>query len=124
MKYYIMEEALVDEARGFMKVLGDFNVIGFALGVLMANAGADLANSVIDGIIMPTLKPAMDRITPEGKTSIRIGGLEIHLENLIQAFIRFMALSLVVYMLMKAGIAMNKPVSWVSVRSVAEGVKL
>tara|TARA_B110000971_G_C20024142_1_gene507914 strand:- start:750 stop:1109 length:360 start_codon:yes stop_codon:yes gene_type:complete len=119
-----MSTIIADEAKGFMKVLGDFNVIGFALGVLMANAGADLANSVIDGIIMPTLKPAMDRITPAGKTSIRIGGLEIHLENLIQAFIRFMALSLVVYMLMKAGVAMNKPISWVSVRSVAEGVKL
>ena len=119
-----MADLIADEARGFMKVLSDFNVIGFALGVLMANAGADLANSVIDGIIMPTLKPAMDRITPEGKTSIRIGGLEINLENLIQAFIRFIALSLVVYMLMKAGVNMTKPTSWVSIRSVAPGVKL
>ena len=119
-----MSTVIAEEAKGFMKVLSDFNVIGFALGVLMANAGADLANSVIDGVIMPTLKPAMDRITPEGKTSVKIGGLEIHLENLIQAFIRFMALSLVVYVLMKAGVAMTKPTSWVSIRSVAEGVKL
>ena len=119
-----MASVIKNEANAFMKVLTDFNIIGFALGVLMANAGADLANSIIDGIIIPTLKPAMDRVTPKGKTSVTIGGLEINLENLIKAFVRFLALSLVVYLLIKLGVSLNKPVTWVSVRSVADGVKL
>lgn len=113
-----------NEARGFIKVLTDFNIVGFALGVLMANAGKDLTNSIIDGIIMPTLQPAINRITPKGKTSIRIGSIEINLEKIISALIKFSALTLVVYLLIKVGINMSKPITWVSVRSVAEGVSL
>ena len=117
-------EEIMEETAGLMKTLSDFNVIGFALGVLMAKAGADLANSVIDGVIMPTLKPVLDRVTPKGSTTLRIGQIEIDLEKLIQALIRFIALGLVVYLLLKAGVQMNKPTQWVSVRSVAEGVSL
>ena len=102
----------------------DFNVIGFALGVLMANAGKDLANSVIDGVIMPTLKPGLDRITPQGKATLRIGSIEINLEKLITALIRFICLGLVVYLLIKVGVKMTKPTAWVSIRSVADGVSL
>jgi len=112
------------ETNSLMKVLTDFNVIGFALGVLMANAGKDLANSVIDGVIMPTLKPALDRITPQGKATLRVGSIEINLEKLITALIRFCSLGLVVYLLIKVGIKMTKPTAWVSIRSVAEGVSL
>ena len=115
---------VASEASGLMKVLTDFNVIGFALGVLMANAGKDLANSVIDGVIMPTLKPALDRITPQGKATLRIGSIEINLEKLITALIRFVCLGLVVYLLIKVGVKMNKPTAWVSIRSVADGVSL
>lgn len=115
---------VASEAGGLMKVLTDFNVIGFALGVLMANAGKDLANSVIDGIIMPTLKPALDRVTPAGKATLRIGSIEINLEKLITALIRFVCLGLVVYLLIKVGVKMTKPTAWVSIRSVADGVSL
>jgi|TARA_B100000925_G_C21818839_1_gene391987 large-conductance mechanosensitive channel len=115
---------VANEIDGLINVMKDFNIIGFALGVLMANAGADFANAIIDGIIMPTLKPIIDRVTPKGKASLRIGSIEIDLEKLLQALIKFFALVLVVYLLIKVGIKMNKPVQWVSVRSVAEGVSL
>ena len=115
---------IVGELEGLMKVLTDFNVIGFALGVLTANAGADFANAFIDGVIMPTLKPIFDRVTPEGKSTLKVGTVEIDLEKLIKALIRFVALGIVVYLLIKLGIKMTKPVTWVSVRSVAEGVSL
>ena len=58
---------VVGELDALLKVMKDFNIIGFALGVLMANAGADFANAAIDGIIMPTLKPLIDRITPKAE---------------------------------------------------------
>lgn len=116
--------AVASEADGLMKVLTDFNVIGFALGVLMANASKDLANSVIDGVIMPTLQPGLDSITPQGKATLRIGSIEINLEKLITALIRFICLGLVVYLLIKVGIKMTKPTTWVSIRSVAPGVSL
>ena len=115
---------VVNELDSLLKVMKDFNIIGFALGVLMANAGADFANAIIDGIIMPTLKPLIDRITPKGKASLRVGSIEIDLEKLLQALIKFFALVLVVYLLIKVGIQMSKPVQWVSIREVAEGVSL
>jgi large-conductance mechanosensitive channel len=115
---------VVNELDSLLKVMKDFNIIGFALGVLMANAGADFANAIIDGIIMPTLKPLIDRITPKGKASLRVGSVEIDLEKLLQALIKFFALVLVVYLLIKVGIKMSKPVQWVSIREVAEGVSL
>ena len=116
-------EGLGDEVGSFMKVLKDFNVIGFALGVLMASSGADLANSFIDGIIMPTLQPFLDRVQTKNAT-IQVGNITINLEKFIQAFIKFVALALVIYMLLKFGIEMSRPVQWVSVRSVAPGAKL
>lgn len=115
---------VVSELDSLLKVMKDFNIIGFALGVLMANAGADFANAIIDGIIMPTLKPLIDRITPKGKASLRVGSVEIDLEKLLQALIKFFALVLVVYLLIKVGIQMSKPIQWVSIREVAEGVSL
>ena len=115
---------VVNELDSLLKVMKDFNIIGFALGVLMANAGADFANAIIDGIIMPTLKPLIDRITPKGKASLRVGSVEIDLEKLLQALIKFFALVLVVYLLIKVGIQMSKPIQWVSIREVAEGVSL
>ena len=115
---------VVSELDSLLKVMKDFNIIGFALGVLMANAGADFANAIIDGIIMPTLKPLIDRITPKGKASLRVGSVEINLEKLLQALIKFFALVLVVYLLIKVGIQMSKPIQWVSIREVAEGVSL
>lgn len=115
---------VVSELDSLLKVMKDFNIIGFALGVLMANAGADFANAIIDGIIMPTLKPIIDRITPKGKASLRVGSVEIDLEKLLQALIKFFALVLVVYLLIKVGIQMSKPIQWVSIREVAEGVSL
>lgn len=115
---------VVGELDALLKVMKDFNIIGFALGVLMANAGADFANAIIDGIIMPTLKPLIDRITPKGRASLRVGSIEIDLEKLLQALIKFFALVLVVYLLIKVGIQMSKPVQWVSIRDVAEGVSL
>ena len=86
---------VANEIDGLINVMKDFNIIGFALGVLMANAGADFANAIIDGIIVPTLKPIIDRVTPKGKASLRIGSIEIDLEKLLQALIKFFALVLV-----------------------------
>ena len=103
---------VVGELESLLKVMKDFNIIGFALGVLMANAGADFANAIIDGIIMPTLKPLIDRITPKGKASLRVGSIEIDLEKLLQALIKFFALVLVVYLLIKVGIQMSKPIGY------------
>lgn len=111
------------EVNKFLQLIKDFNVIGFALGVLVGNQAAELADAIIDGIIMPTIQPALDKIGGENLT-LNIGGIQIHLQKFIAAFIKFISLAVVIYMLMSVGVTITKPVSWVSVRSVADGVKL
>ena len=50
----------------FSKLLKDFNVIGFVLGLLIANGVAEIANSFIDGILMPSVQPILDKISKKG----------------------------------------------------------
>jgi large conductance mechanosensitive channel len=107
----------------FIQLIQDFNVIGFALGVMIGNNISELANAAIDGIIMPTLKPILDKI--QGKNaSFELGGIKMDLGKFISALIKFLALAVVIYVMMLGGVNISKPVSWVSVRSVAEGVSL
>ena len=116
-------EAAVEGVNQFVKLLKDFNVIGFALGVMIGNNAAELANSFIDGIIMPTLEPALKRMSGKSMT-VNIGGLTFHLEKFFNALMKFFAMALVIFVLLQFGIQMTKPVSWVSVRSVADGVRM
>lgn len=117
-----VESAMVG-ANKFVKLIQDFNVIGFALGIMIGNNVAELANSFIDGVIMPTLEPVMKKVGGKNMT-IRVGGLTFHLEKFIQAIMKFIAISLVIFAMLQLGVSMNKPTSWVSVRSVADGVQL
>jgi large-conductance mechanosensitive channel len=107
----------------FLKLMTDFNVIGFALGIMIGNNVAELANTFIDGIIMPTLEPALKRVGGK-KMTIHIGGLTFHLEKFVQAIMKFIGISIVIFLLLQLGINMSKPVGWVSIRSVADGVNL
>ncbi len=107
----------------FLQLIKDFNVIGFALGVMVGNQAADLADAIIQGIIMPTIQPALDKVGGENLT-VNIGGIKIHLSKFISAFIKFLALALIIYLLMTVGVSITKPVSWVSIREVAPGVKM
>tara|TARA_B100000925_G_C21995858_1_gene468886 strand:- start:91 stop:504 length:414 start_codon:yes stop_codon:yes gene_type:complete len=116
--------SVASQGGNFLQLMKDFNVIGFALGVMMANNVAELANSFIDGIVMPTIQPAMDKVTGEDGTGVQIGNVYIDLTKFLNSFIKFVALSVVIFLIIQFGFTITKPVSWVSVRSVAPGVKL
>ena len=98
----------------FGKLMKDFNVVGFALGLLIANAVGEMANSFIDGILMPTVQPMIDRVTSKN-TQITIGNFTIKLDKFINAVLKFLMIAVVIFVLMKLGVSMNKPVSWVRV---------
>mgnify|MGYP001212706437 CR=1 FL=1 len=112
------------EVGSFVNLLRDFNVIGFALALMMANSVAELANSFIDSVIMPTIQPVLDRVTSEEATSLQIGSFYIDLSTFVKALIKFLALAVVIFVIIQFGVTITKPVSWVSVRSVAPGVKM
>ena len=98
----------------FSKLMKDFNVIGFVLGLLIANGVAEIANSFIDGVLMPTVQPLLDKVSEKG-AEIRVGGLTLNLEKFITALLKFFMVALVIFALLKLGVSMSKPVSWVRV---------
>ena len=112
-----------ESVNKFIKLIQDFNVIGFALGIMIGNNVAELANSFIDGVIMPTIDPILKKAGGKDMT-INVGGLTFHLEKFVQAIMKFIGISIVIFVLLQLGVNMSKPVSWVSVRSVADGVKM
>ena len=98
----------------FSKLLKDFNVIGFVLGLLIANGVAEIANSFIDGILMPSVQPILDKISKKG-TQVKIGGLTLHLAKFITSILKFFMISLVIFGLLKLGVSMSKPITWVKI---------
>jgi large-conductance mechanosensitive channel len=115
---------VTEGTSAFMNLMKDFNVIGFALGLIIANNITELANAFIDGIIMPTIKPFLDRVSNGNKTEFKFGSITINLDKLIQSLIKFVAIGIVILIMIKIGVQISKPVQWVSIREVAEGVKL
>jgi len=116
-----MTEQVVDNMAKFIKLVQDYNVIGFALGIMIGQNVAELANSFIDGIIMPTLEPVFKKFGGK-KMSVEIGGIIFHLGKVFESLLKFIALSVVIYVLLQLGIQMKKPVQWVSIRSLATDV--
>ena len=98
----------------FLEFIKNYNIIGFTLGVLVANQTVDLANAIIDGMIMPTIQPILDKLGKKGVT-LKVGGIIIHLEKVIPASIKFCSLAVVIFILMSLGVRVTKPVSWVRV---------
>ena len=117
-------EELISEGVGsFYQVLKDFNVIGFVLGLLIANSVAEIANSFIDGIIMPSLEPLLSKIRTK-EAHIKIGGLNLHLEKFINSLLKFFALALIIFILLQFGVKMSRPLTWVRVEQIKDGLKM
>ena len=98
----------------FVQLFKDFNVVGFVLGLLIANGVAEVAQAFIDGVIMPTAQPYLDRINAKG-AGLRIGSFTVHMEKFLKAWFKFMMLCLCIFILVTIGVKMTKPVTWVRV---------
>ena len=108
----------------FLNLIKDFNVIGFALALIITANIKELANAFIDGIILPTLQPLLDRFN-KGSGKIYLGNsVVIDYQKFVSALLKFIILSVLIYVTLSFGIKISKPTAWVSVRSVAPGVKL
>ena len=112
----------VDE---FVKLLKDFNVIGFALAIIITSNIKELANAFIDGIVLPTVQPLLDSFNGNNKGKLYLGkAIVIDYQKFVSALLKFIILSVLIYVTITMGIKISKPITWVSVRSVAPGVQL
>ena len=104
----------------FYGLMKDFNVIGFALALIITTNLTELSNAFIDGIIIPTIQPIIDKLSDEGGGKIRLGkNIVINYQKFLSSLIKFIVFSILIFVAFSLGISIQKPISWVSVRSVA-----
>lgn len=110
--------------NAYTKLLADFNVFGLALGFVIANNVTLLANAFIDDVVMPSVKPALQRVSKGSENlEVEIGNVKVQLGSFIQKLIRFFVLSVVIYLAVAFGVNMNKPTQWVEVKNWPSSMK-
>ena len=80
--------------------------------------------SFIDEVVMPSVKPALEKIAKGSENlEIEVGNVKVQLGSFIQKLIRFLVLSVVIYLAVAFGVNMNKPTQWVEVRNWPASMK-
>lgn len=104
------------ESTGILLVLEKFNVLPVAIGLMVGASLKDIADNLIEDLLMPFLKPLIKKITLNGKKKkedmykVTLPGtnIELNLENIIESSIKFTGLSLLIYLLIRFGIQVKK----------------
>lgn len=101
----------------------NFNVLGLAIGLMIGSNLKDVAGDFIDDIIMPFVNPVIN-IVMKGNgeqkgviLNIPGTGIEINLERVIASSIKFMVLSVIIFLMLQFGIKIKKPIQWVEVKN-------
>ena len=104
----------------YANFFSNFNVLGLAIGLMIGTSLKEVAGDFIDGIIMPFIRPIIARFsTKDGVMLLVIPNTSIvlNLEKVVASSIKFSALSVLIFLLIQAGIKVKKPLQWVSVRN-------
>ncbi|MBU1130179.1 MscL family protein [Patescibacteria group bacterium] len=86
--------------QDFINFLKKHNVLGLAIGVVIANAAKDLVTSIVNNLIMPFV----GIFTPTGswrQISFTIAKSQFKVGELIGAFIDFFIIAFTIYFIMK-----------------------
>lgn len=110
--YYMSKK----KSTGILLVLEKFNVLPVAIGLMVGASLKDVADNLIEDLLMPFLKPLIKKITLNGKKEkkdmyklkIPGTGVELNLENIIESTIKFLGLSILIFLLMRFGIQVKK----------------
>jgi large conductance mechanosensitive channel len=87
-------------AGGFMEFVHQYNVLPLAVGVVIGVAVNDLVKVIVDGLVSPLVA----LVTPDGvlaELSFKIGESVFMYGAVIDAFIRFLSVALVVYVVVR-----------------------
>ena len=104
------------ESTGILLVLEKFNVLPVAIGLMVGASLKDVADNLIEDLLMPFLKPLIKKITfnekkkKEDMYKLKIPktGVELNLENIMESSIKFLGLSVLIYLLMRFGVNVKK----------------
>lgn len=116
----------------YTEFISKFNVLGLAIGLMIGSNLKDVAGDFIDDVLMPFVNPVLKKLGTGEKEDEKNGltfnipgtDIEINLSKVISSSVKFLMLSVVIFMLMKFGVNLKKPVQWVSVRNWPEMKKV
>ena len=103
----------------YMEFFATFNVLGLAIGLMIGSNLKDVAGDFIDDVLMPIINPAINVFTQGKGVTLHIPatGIKINLERVMASSIKFMALSMIIFVMLQLGVKVKKPIQWVSVRN-------
>ena len=103
----------------YMEFFATFNVLGLAIGLMIGSNLKDVAGDFIDDVLMPIINPTINVFTQGKGVTLHIPGtgIKINLERVMASSIKFIALSLIIFVMLQLGVKVKKPIQWVSVRN-------
>ena len=100
---------------GILHVFEKFNVLPVAIGLMVGASLKDIADNLVEDILIPFLKPLIKKITKNGKkekNNYKINipkiDVELDLENIIGSFTKFIGLALLIYLLIRFGVQVKR----------------
>lgn len=110
----------------FGKFLTQFNVVGLAIGIIMGSGAEDIANNVIENIIMPFIHPILIKVTGKDGDGTKIniwggkdeGGVTLDFKPVIEIVIKFSVLCVLIFFALRSGAKMELPVNDVNILNI------
>ena len=88
----------------YINFLKQNNIIGFAIGLMLASSVVELSNVTIDSIVMPSLDPILKK---NKSYTVKFGSLQIDLEKFVRSLLKLLVLSFIIFLLFKYGMKLN-----------------
>jgi large-conductance mechanosensitive channel len=126
-----MPEKNEKKPMSFVKFLTQFNVVGLAIGIIMGSGAEQIANKIIESIVMPFIHPLLIKITGENGDGTKLnlwggkkdGGVTVDFEPVIEIFIKFGVLCTLIYLLLRSGAKMALPTKNVKLIDIGPSLK-
>ena len=105
----------------YLDFFSKFNVLGLAIGLMIGSNLKDVANDFIDDVLMPFVEPVLQTVSGKKENGVKFKipdtNITIDLKRVIASLTKFMALSVIIFLMLQFGIKLKKPTQWVSVRN-------
>ena len=102
--------------QGFVQFLAQFNVVGLAIGFIIAGNLQSIANSFIDTILVPLIKPLLDKVEEVTDRDLTTAwGAKVNATEFIRAMIKFTLLGMIIFILIKLGMKIDHPITYVKI---------
>ena len=105
----------------YLDFFSKFNVLGLAIGLMIGSNLKDVANDFIDDVLMPFVEPVLQTVSGKKENGVKFTipdtDITIDLKRVIASLTKFMALSVIIFLMLQFGIKLKKPTQWVSVRN-------